>query len=158
MKNLQKEHAIWVKKKYPNQPAKIPAVGCLEEAGELVHCILKTEQIRMWGEDSRHKLPELRVKTVDAIGDCGIYACSLCNAMRWDFEEEWESAKENYTEENDALDAAIRLVEKASYLALRPQNVIALNRYIQQLIAVSKCLGLDVEIAIMRTWQIVKER
>ncbi len=158
MRTIQKEHAIWIAEKYPNQPAKIPAVGCLEEAGELVHGILKTEQIYIWGEDSRHKLAELRLKIVDAIGDCGIFACSLCNAMQWDFEEEWELAKMSLAEETNALDAAIKLAQAASYLALNPHLVASLSHYLVQLHTTANCLGLDADVAVKRTWQTVKER
>lgn len=158
MKNLQTEHKIWVNKKYPNQSAKLPAVGCLEEAGELVHGILKTEQVQIWGEDSRHKLAELRVKILDAIGDCGIYACSLCNATDVDFEGEWTTASQVVYIESNALNAAIKLVQIATNVALNPYKVTLLNCYLQQLIATSRCLGLDAEIAIKKTWLTVKER
>ena len=132
MKNLQREHANWIAKKYPNQLPKIPAIGCLEEAGELIHVLLKIEQVQLWGEDSRHKLVDLRLKIVDAIGDCGIFTCSLCNAMTWDFEEEWELAKETLTTEEDALNAAIKLVQMATLVALNPHNIMALNSYLTQ--------------------------
>lgn len=158
MKSIQKEHAEWIAKKYPNQTPKIPAVGCLEEAGELVHCVLKTEQIRIWGEDARHKLPELRVKTVDAIGDCGIYACSLCNANGWDFGEEWDAASSTVIEGSNALDEAIILVQVATEVALHPVNIVKLYNYIRQLHVVAKCLGLDADVAVIRTWQTVRTR
>lgn len=158
MKSIQKEHRDWIAKKYPNQPAKIPAIGCLEEAGELLHCVLKTEQIRLWGEDTRHKLAKLRVKTVDAIGDCGIYACSLCNAMDWNFEEEWEVATHEPLTRPDALHEAIMLVQVATEVALNPHCIAHLYIYLKQLVTISKCLGIDAEMAVTRTWQIVRTR
>lgn len=158
MKSIQKEHKKWIAKKYPNQSAKMPAVGCLEEAGELLHCVLKTEQIRVWGEDTRHKLAELRVKTVDAIGDCGIYACSLCNANDWDFEEEWDAAASNVIEGDNALDEVILFVEQATKVARHPVNIAILYSYLLHLHKVAKCLGISPSMAVTRTWQIVRTR
>lgn len=159
MRQLQIEHAVWVDKKYPNQRPKIPAVGCLEEAGELVHAILKLELVQTWGEDSRHKLADLRVKLVDAIGDCGVFACSLCNANEWDFAEIWHDAVPMYVDSDvPVLDVAIEFVQKSAHLALYPTEVDGLSYYVSQLKTVALLLGLDAEIAIRTTWQTVKER
>lgn len=157
MRELQIEHRVWVTKKYPNQAPKTPAVGCLEEAGELVHAIAKIEQIQTWGEDSRHKLAELRVKLVDAIGDCGIFVCSLCNANEWDFQDLWEDSEEMYTVET-LLDEAVLLARWGTYVAVYPSDKLQLSFYISQLKAVAKLLGLDAETAIKATWEIVKCR
>ena len=158
MKQLQIEHREWVNRKYPNQRPKIPAVGCLEEAGELVHAILKIELVETWGEDSRHKFPALRVKLVDAIGDCGIYACSLCNANQWDFQENWDCTDYTLTEESNPLDTAILLVQSATELALNPGSHEKLHGYLTQLKSVAWLLGLHAETAIRTTWQEVKCR
>lgn len=158
MKTIQAEHKVWVQKKYPNQPPKIPAVGCLEEAGELVHAILKIQLVETWGEDSRHKLPELRAKLVDAIGDCGIFACSLCNANEWDFDTLWRSSTEMYTGDVSVLDVSITLVEHACHTAFDPSEVNYLGYYISQLKAVATKLGLDAEVCTKITWETVKCR
>lgn len=158
MRQLQVEHREWVNKKYPGQPPKVPAVGCLEEAGELVHAILKIQLVETWGEDERHKLSELRVKLVDAIGDCGIYACSLCNANEWDFQENWDCTASIVTETINTLDAAIYLVQAAAAVALDPWSYTAFHQYLNWLKTVAYLLGLDVETAIKTTWQTVKER
>lgn len=157
MKTLQLEHAAWIAEKYPGQMPKIPAVGCLEEAGELVHAILKIEQVRLWGEDSRHRVAELRVKLVDAVGDCGIFACSLCNANEWDFAEAW-TAEGAVVRRSDALDAAIVLVQLAADIALEPMDCERLYNYIGQLKYVAHCFGLDAEAAVRATWLEVKCR
>lgn len=157
MRQLQEEHAEWLAQKYPHQTPKVPAVGCVEEAGELVHAIAKIELVRVWGEDNRHKLSMLRTKLVDAIGDCGIFVCSLCNANEWDFESWWCSAAP-FTEEGTVLDAAIQLVQTGCLVALKPGHSEALSCYISQLKTVAGQLGLDAEVCVKQTWLIVKER
>lgn len=159
MRTLQLEHASWIARKYPDQTPKIPAVGCLEEAGELVHAILKIEQVSLWGEDSRHKLVELRTKLTDAVGDCGIYACSLCNANEWDFAEMWAVAKDADTATDaDALTTAVLLVRQSTEVALEPSEPQKLYLYLCQLLSVAHCLGLDAEAAVRATWLEVKCR
>lgn len=157
MRKLQDEHAEWLSRKYPDQTPKIPAVGCVEEAGELVHAVLKAEQVRVWGETDRHKLAELRVKLVDAVGDCGIYACSLCNANGWDFESLWNNSR-GYADDDPALDAAIVLVQAAAYVALDPVNLAALSNYVSQLKTVANSLGLDATACMVRAWEEVRCR
>lgn len=158
MRQLQVEHREWVAKKYPGQAPKIPALGCLEEAGELVHALLKLEQVKLWGEDSRHKVAELRTKLVDAVGDCGIYACSLCNANEWDFAENWGCTDAVLTEKSTIIDTAILLVRAATQVALEPWDVSHLHQYLNHLKSVAYLLGLNAETAIRMTWTIVKER
>lgn len=157
MKELQAQHEVWVSKKYPDQRPKIPAVGCLEEAGELVHAVLKLEQVQLWGEDNRHRIAELRIKLVDAIGDCGIYACSLCNANGWDFDELWTRSGA-YDESDTALDTAIRLVQTATIIALNPKWSDGLSNYISQLKTAGITLGIDTDTAVRKTWETVKCR
>lgn len=156
MKQLQEEHRIWVNKKYPNQPPKIPAIGCLEEAGELVHALLKIEQVQLWGDDERHKLVELRVKLTDAIGDCGIYACSLCNANEWDFANIWSHSYGLGAV--DALESTILLVRAATEVALNPKRKYTLQLYLHRLKTVAHVLGLNIDAIIATTWLTVKER
>jgi hypothetical protein len=157
MKTLQQEHHEWVSRKYPGQPPRVPAVGCLEEAGELVHAVLKLEQVQTWGDDARHKETELQVKLVDAIGDCGIFACSLCNAQEWTFEVLWSDAEPCLGFE-DAMDAAIALVKIGCDVALRPDNTMMLVLYIAQLKTVATLVGLDAEDCVKTTWRTVKCR
>lgn len=157
MRQLQREHAAWLAKKYPGQPPKVPAVGCLEEAGELVHAVLKVQLVQTWGEDTRHKLAELRVKLVDAVGDCGIYACSLCNANGWDFECEW-NASVGAADNEEAVDSAIRLCTVAAALALYPTNATEFYWYLCRLKTVAEKLGLDAETCIRTAWEEVRCR
>lgn len=158
MKQLQSEHAAWIARKYPGQTPKVPAVGCLEEAGELVHAISKIEQVQTWGEDGRHKLSQLRRKLSDAVGDCGIYACSLCNANEWDFAEMWECALDTANGDGVAIDAAIILMQCATEVALEPEESQKLYNYLSQLLCVANCLGLDAEACVCATWLEVRCR
>ena len=156
MQQLQVEHAKWLASKYPNQPPRIPAIGCLEEAGELVHAILKLEQVEVWGEDNRHKVSELRAKLADAIGDCGIFACSLCNSSGWDFAALWAESTFQYGYK-DAMDTAIGLTEFGCKLA-RTSDKIHLVAYLGNLKLVAQFLGLDATACIKNTWETVKCR
>lgn len=158
MKQLQIEHAQWIARKYPGQSPKMPAIGCVEEAGELLHAVLKVQLVNTWGEDSRHKLAELRVKLADAIGDCGIFACSLCNANGWDFEGLWEYAQYLIRDGADLIDETIDLVGIAVQVARNPNDVGRLSAYLARLKLVAYILGIDAGSAVLATWLKVKER
>jgi NTP pyrophosphatase (non-canonical NTP hydrolase) len=155
VKKLQVEHAEWLAIKYPNQSPSIPAMGCLEEAGELVHAILKTEQLRIWNTDTRYNVVDLRAKLVDAIGDCGIFACSLCTANGWNFEEVC-----GYVELMDPglSFPIVRLVRAACTVVDRPTDIHALINYLSELYTLAHNSGLDVDAAIRITWEKVKCR
>lgn len=157
MHSLQVEHAQWLSVKYPDQDPKTPAVGCVEEAGELVHAVLKIHQVNTWGEDARHKLLELQRKLVDAIGDCGVYACSVCNANEWDFADLWDRAEPRKTTLN-ALDSSIELVQSACSVALHPDQPSMLAVYISTLKAVASKLGLNAQACVRIVWEEVKCR
>ncbi len=154
MKNLQAEHREWIEKKYPDQPPEIPAAGCVEEAGELMHAVLKLEQVRLWGEDARYKLPELRLELVDAIGDCAIYGCSLCNANGWSFE-----LPSTYSRSSPpVLELATELVIAAALVAKSPRNQQLLVEYLEALSVVATATGVDLETAVEVTWREVRCR
>lgn len=156
MRALQLEHRAWVDKKYPNQPPEIPAAGCVEEAGELLHVIIKLTQIGIWGEDNRYSWLKLREALVDAIGDCGIYACSLCNANGWDFEGFWQPIPA--CDKVTTLQQALELVVSAATVATMPKSRISLIDYLRRLTAIAKSVGLDAQMCVRVTWLQVKER
>lgn len=156
MRTLQLEHREWVDRIYPNQPPEIPAAGCVEEAGELLHAVLKLKQVDLWGEDGRYSVVKLREALVDAIGDCGIYACSLCNANNWDYEGFWDSMPSETTA--SPLEQAISLVVTAAAVATMPRSRIALTDYIAKLQMFAKTVGLDAQMCVRMTWLSVKER
>lgn len=132
----------------------------MEEAGELLHALLKVEQRRIWGQEGRYKNLEHDVK--DAIGDCIIYACSLCNADGVDFREimDWSNLSQKVA--GQALRASIDLVEVASRIAghsfKRGVDTIALTSYIKQLRAISAVERLDFDAVVSEVWERVKNR
>ena len=154
---MQAEHKEWVDRKYPNQPPEIPAAGCVEEAGELLHAVLKLQQIGLWGEDARYTVIQSRANLVDAIGDCGIYACSLCNANEWDFEEIWRTPR-YYNEGRAVLQLAVELVAAAAHMAALPKSRAGLCEYVARLKSVAHAMGIDATTAVEVTWTKVRER
>jgi len=78
--DLQKEHAKWQKKNFPNAEKWECLVGLQEEVGELAHAFLKQHQnIRM---DENH-----RDNMKDAIGDIVIYLLGFCTLNQIDADE-----------------------------------------------------------------------
>lgn len=152
---LQSEHKEWLSRMYPGQPAMIPAAGVIEETGELLHAILKLEQFRLWGKEPRYTPEELHAKLIDAIGDCGIYVCSLCNARKWDFDILVTSSFA-YFDEGDALAMAVSLVSDAAKVPSMLWRDA--SRYMSMLKTLTYKLKLDFYACIMQTWEEVKER
>lgn len=158
LKELQLEHREWVQKMYPDQQPWVPAAGCVEEAGELFHCILKVRQTEMWGHEARHG--DLYTKMVDAIGDCLIYACSLCNATGWDFEGLYsvgDSRSYSAVVGNTPLDQCSTIV-KAACGVFDEISPVTLTRYLEAVIVMAKQSGIDPVEATLKTWQEVRQR
>ncbi len=140
---------------YPDQPTIIPAAGMVEEAGELLHTLLKMEQSKLWSKEERHG--NLHDKLVDAVGDCAIVACSTCNALRWDFDELISIARTMQPMRNDALRLSIDLTRVAACNALanNKPDVVA---YLRLLMDVCESVTMDFNYCVQRTWNTVKER
>lgn len=157
---FQQEHKAWVDALYPRQPVYIPAAGLVEEAGELLHAILKKEQANLWGEEPRYQGVNWNEKIKDAIGDCGIYVCSLCNAHgNWDYIEIWRSAQSQVNAGvTSPLNRAARLVALGVKVIETPSIKYSLIEYTAQLMRVAASLGLATEECVLYTWERVKER
>lgn len=180
---MQAEHKEWLSRMYPKQPAYIPAAGCVEEAGELMHVLLKKEQEAMWGKESRYADADWAIALVDAIGDCAIYACSLCTTNEYDYKSILTMAKSRVegcircgypmVNANDdccpdgekheyipiaPLTAAAHLVSAAANVVLRPTSSIAIADYLKALLGVAKVCHVDFDKAVEITWQEVKRR
>ncbi len=82
---FQAEHKTWLDANFRNQPPEFPALGMVEEAGELLHVLLKMAQQLIHGTEQRYKDTHWGKELDDAIGDCCIYACSLCTALDLSF-------------------------------------------------------------------------
>lgn len=158
MRTVQKQHAEWLRRLYPGQVAKFPAAGMVEEAGELMHVLLKCQQAN-GGEhpEQRYHGSDWNTKFVDAVGDCGIYVCSLCNTVGWDFEELLSDAKRLVSKEKSVFDAAAQLVfwGAATCLNITRPSVLC---YAAQLAGICDTWGFSLEACVRQTWNIVRER
>lgn len=161
--DVQAEHKAWLAKRYPSQAPIEPAVGLLEETGELAHCLLKCQQMRGWKHpEQRYEGADWSKKFIDAVGDCFIFACSLCNANDWSFEELHDSAAKSNAADKQLFTTAYEMVaslaEKAANCIRRPANMLTLHVYMRQLLAICTTWNIDAIKAIKLTWQEVKER
>src|SRR5260221_7052648 len=132
MDKMQTEHREWLAKMYPDQPLWIPAAGMIEEAGELMHACLKREQADMWGEEGRYAGVDWTAEISDAIGDCAIYCCSLCNALNLDFPAVFRGADRFPQKSGSTFSACLHVVEAACE-AGRLSSTLCLATYIATL-------------------------
>lgn len=154
MNRLQDEHRQWLANEYPDQPPAIPAAGLVEEAGELLHAVLKHVELSLWGADTRYPPEKLREQLVDAVGDCAIYACSLCNALGWDFSRVIGAG----VAAGSPMELAISAVRIAADIANGHYGKGALFAYVSMVRGVANAFGIDFETAVRSTWDSVKQR
>lgn len=160
MNELQKQHAQWLATEFPSQPVWLPAAGLVEEAGELLHCVLKRKQISMFGADSRYTDVDWEDKLTDAVGDCAIYAISLCNAAGWNFGALLECCYPVALDDGGSVKLAAKLVRAGTQVAVSAPDVLPaqLCKYLSYLRAVCKAENVDFEEAVWATWNTVKLR
>ncbi len=74
---IQREHALWIKKNFPSRPDKSfhPLLGVVEEVGELSHAVLKRDQGIRLNENHGENIK-------DAVGDIVIYLLDFCNTEK----------------------------------------------------------------------------
>lgn len=156
MKKLQQEHREWLAKTFSDQPKWLPAAGMVEEAGELLQSRLKSFREGQWGKEDRYKHVSWREEFIDAIGDCGIYICSLCNAMAWDFEYILNEPSAPVTGMTP-IELAVELILAAANNSANPREFYV-RRYVSILRGLCYIEGLDLEECIQTTWQLVKVR
>lgn len=158
MKQLQAEHKEWVDREYPNQPSWLPAAGMVEEAGELLHAVIKLEQLKLFGDDPRYSAEKLRAALADAIGDCGIYVCSFCNAAKWDFAECIERSS-HVRSRSDAAPVK-RAIDAVRYAAafVDDNSMWNIALYLAAVRTVATIFAMDMERCIHATWDVVKQR
>jgi len=159
MRRIQAEHAEWVGRLYPGQTPEFPAAGMVEEAGELMRAVLKCQQ----ANGAKH--PEARYAGVDwnaafadAVGDCAIYCCSLCNTNGWDFEKLVDDAKLCPPKTKSVFLAAAELVAIAADVCSEPTLRSTAVCYISRLIGICDAWGVDFGAAVRATWEEVKCR
>lgn len=154
---IQAEHKEWIERMFPDQPPVLPATVMLEEVGELLQALSKKAQAETYGLDSRYDAVDWRAEIVDAIGDCGISACSLCNASGWDFQDMLQLPAAAVSLE-DALLIAVDLITVAAALVIDPYSRSLASRYMELLRAIAEVTDVHLEKAIVTTWIQVKER
>jgi NTP pyrophosphatase (non-canonical NTP hydrolase) len=153
---MQSQHSKWLASMYPDQPIEVPTLGLVEEAGELLHVVLKQEQERLWGKEQRYSATDWHAKLVDAIGDCGIYVCSLCNAKQWDFDNFIGSSHQS-TCDVRLQDVVVDLIDRAAKIYNSPSKHNLLL-YISNLHLIARKCNLDLSKCILDTWEQVKQR
>lgn len=156
---FQEEHAAWLSTIYPGQPVYIPAAGLVEEAGELLHALLKREQEALWGKETRYADVDWFAKITDAIGDCAIYACSFCNAMKLDFEKQMNFAYPcgPHVPVASPITMAAQLIALGVAIVENPAEA-GLVAYLIQLSHICKVLHLNIWGCLIVTWERVKKR
>ena len=158
MNNLQGQHKQWLTTMYPDQPKELPAIAMVEEAGELVHVLLKKQQEHVWGREPRYAHRDWTVDLVDAVGDCAISCCSWCNATERVFLEilqAAESVESSMLIDLQPLELATMLLQAGVGVFRRSEDP---TRYIAILRTVAASLDLDFERAVLTTWETVRLR
>jgi hypothetical protein len=153
---LQAEHKVWLERMYPGMRPWHAAAGCVEEVGELMQAILKHENARQWGAEPRYKSKDWYAAMQDAIGDCAIYAVSLCNAKGWAIEELVDSYSVELT--GKTLIGLVCALMRWALAVVEAQNTSSLQLYIAHLQAIATILQIKFEEAVQTTWQRVRSR
>lgn len=157
MKTIQAEHAEWVNANFPAQPKDLPAAGCVEEAGELLHALIVKYRIARWGADRRYSLDRLDADVIDAIGDCCIYGVSFCNAANWDFYKLYASCQIHAKSGREHVSSGVMLVAEAvRFYELQTKE--AFRNYLTLLHVICNDCGYNFEQCVETTWAKVKER
>jgi len=90
--DIQSEHLQWAARNFPNATVTHAVLGVCEEAGELAHAQLKSEQ-KIRGDWKDHE-----EEALDAVGDISIYLMHWCNLMGYQLSEvidmTWAKVKE----------------------------------------------------------------
>jgi NTP pyrophosphatase (non-canonical NTP hydrolase) len=91
LSELQKKHAVWQRRNFPNAEKWECLVGLQEEVGELAHAFLKKHQRIRKGENHDALMK-------DAIGDVVIYLLGFCTLNGIDVDDcieiAWDEVKE----------------------------------------------------------------
>lgn len=161
------EHAEWVQQLFPNQPHVLPAAGMFEECGEVVQAVVKLEQVKLWGEEQRHKGADWNAKLIDAIGDCIIYSHSLSVSYGRAWMWMWLRAMEGTRNTGVLYADVMRLCVELSRSALRIFDMVTLNntpyeaeycQYVTCLRRLCYAMHIDFDTTLTTTWDTVKQR
>lgn len=156
---IQVEHRAWLATRYPHQLPIEPAAGLVEESGELMRALLKCQQANGGKHpEPRYADADFNAMFVDAVGDCGLFACSLCNTMGWSFAKLIDDAKLCLPKVDTAFRMAAKLVGWASYVCEEPTQRGSLICYMSQLLRICEVWNIGFDDAIRETWEVVKCR
>jgi hypothetical protein len=157
VRELQLEHKLWLADMYPNQPSWLPACGMVEEANELLQACIRLEQEARWGKELRYSDRNWMAAALDAVGDCGIYACSLANACGWRFDHLMEGLVAA-PRDNELRDTVLHLVRVALSIVPEPHSHLLTKQYLRLLQRISAELGVSFAGQLKLTWQQVRQR
>ena len=152
---FQQEHAEWLEANFPNQNPWMPAASMVEEAGELFHALLKLEQSKAYGRESRYVDCDFAAMLVNAVGDCAIYCCSLCNSNGWSYSELTGSFD---VQGSTLLQLASEMLQCAAKLAVNPGVKLHATLYMGLLRHIAVVCDVDFDVAVATTWREVKAR
>lgn len=154
---LQDEHRRWLEVMFPGQKQWEPAACMVEEAGEMLHCMLKLAQTKRLGAEERYRGADFQAKLIDALGDCAISACSWCSASLREFSDLMRSGAVDWRG-SSTLQLAAQLIEFGAKLVVSPNCYLYAAGYASTLRALAEALDVNLEQATLLTWQEVKER
>ncbi len=157
LREVQAQHAEWLAANFPRQTPMFPAAGCVEEAGELMHCLVKMAQAEVWGEEGRYAGKHWGRELVDAVGDCAIYGVSLCNVNGWDFEG-LVTRTPFESQPPLTVELAAGLIIAAAGLVLNQTSEAHLETYLSALLTVSSAARVSFHDATLVTWREVRAR
>ena len=152
---LLAEHKVWLDREFPGQPPELPVYGMMEEAGELLHVLLKQRQSELWGHEPRYPVAEQRARLVDAIGDCAIFYASALNSrsLAWPTPDQLPGPLLG----RSPLDYVTEMLRNASY-CIGSTTPYHYDCYLSCLMEAAKLLDVDFEQAVRDTWAVVKQR
>lgn len=154
---LQREHAEWLRENFPGQEPLFPAVGMVEEAGELMHALLKLQQSARWGKEPRYARKDWTAAIRDGIGDCALYTVSLCNTQGWSYRRMLERA-DSLALVLPPLEYALRAVSAAALVVRQPSSEVLASGYSEMVHCLARSMGLDFKDPVLATWEVVSRR
>lgn len=157
---FQAEHKQWLDRNFRGQPIEYACLGIIEESAELLRVLLKVAQERIHGREPRYADKHWGKELVDAVGDCAIYTCSLCNSAGFAFADLVAEPPAEFRPLVFGL--AAELVERAVEVYKRKDRrlllVISVGVYLDLLAEIAAATGASLPQAVATTWEEVRRR
>lgn len=142
-----------------DKPAHAPDYGCLEEFGEMMHCILKNiQKIRGF------EVPEFfHAQVTDAIGDFMVYLSHWCHMHKCYYTFREKSQVSDLEEIRPTLGQLLIALSQMLVFSKEILNAPSVagsiaTRVAQLMQAIAQFVGTDIEVALAVTWDKVKQR